>query len=52
MELFHLSWIERANQRWQEWKESEHEEINDLVLGCDIAAGGDDKTYLRSAGIL
>jgi hypothetical protein len=40
-----LAWIERANQRWQEWNESEKKEEFTSV-GCDIARSGEDKTVL------
>jgi hypothetical protein len=40
-----LAWIERANQRWLEWNESEKKE-EFCGVGCDIARSGDDKTVL------
>ena len=40
-----LAWIERANQRWLEWNESEKKEKFTSV-GCDIARSGEDKSVL------
>jgi hypothetical protein len=42
-----LAWVEQANQRWQEWNESEKKE-EFVSLGCDIARGGEDKTVLAA----
>jgi hypothetical protein len=40
-----LAWIERANQRWQKWNDSEKKE-EFISVGCDIARSGEDKTVL------
>jgi hypothetical protein len=40
-----LAWIERANQRWQEWNEGEKKD-EFISVGCDIARSGEDKSVL------
>jgi len=45
--IISLAWVERANQRWLEWNESEKKE-SFTSLGCDIARSGEDKTVLAA----
>ena len=42
-----LAWIERANQRWLEWKECKKED-EFISVGCDIARSGEDKSVLAT----
>jgi len=42
-----LTWIEKANERWHEWKEQTGGTYTELTtIGVDVARGGDDTTVL------
>lgn len=48
-----LSWVEKANERWLEWKDS-GEELPFKTVGADIARSGEDKTVfaLRRGNVI
>lgn len=42
-----LSWVEMANERWEEWNDSDPKpQLSFTCLGADIARSGEDKTVL------
>jgi hypothetical protein len=41
-----LAWIEAAMERWELWKTSGQPASGRLVLGVDVARGGEDKTAI------
>lgn len=41
-----LSWIEKANQRWLEWRDAGLTGLPFRCVGADIARSGEDKTVL------
>jgi len=50
-----LSWVEKANERWEEWNDKpDKSEYKFFGVGADIARSGEDKTVLalRSENII
>jgi hypothetical protein len=41
-----LTWVEKANQRWSEWKDAGAVLPDFVCVGVDVARSGDDKTVL------
>lgn len=41
-----VSWVEKANERWREWKEYELPQEGMQTVGVDVARSGEDKTVL------
>jgi hypothetical protein len=42
-----LTWVEKANERWEEWRDADpRPDLHFTSLGADIARSGEDKTVL------